>query len=189
MSQQQLLSHVLDKLEGIGIAYMLTGSWASSLQGQPRSTHDLDIVVNLDETTAPKLLAAFPAPDYYLSKSSIAEAIRNRSMFNLLDNQSGDKVDFWMLTDEPWDRVRFSRRVSIKILGRDVAVSSPEDTVLAKLRWSKLSGGSERQLNDARQVCEVQWEFLDLDYLRQWSRTLGVDEAWHRIATSHSDCS
>lgn len=136
MSQQQLLNNVLDVLERLEVDYMLTGSWASSLQGQPRSTHDLDSVVSISETLIPQFLAAFPSPDYYLSDVSMSEAIRHQSTFNLLDNQSGDKVDFWMLTDEPWDGARFQRRVWVDIQGRQVAVSSPEDTILAKLMVS-----------------------------------------------------
>lgn len=184
MSQQRLLNAVLDVLQQLGIDYMLTGSWASSLQGQPRSTHDLDLLVSLDESSIRPFIAAFPAPDYYLSEAGMAEAIRQKSMFNLLDNQTGDKVDFWMLTDDPWDAVRFSRRVGIDIDGRSVAVSSPEDTVLAKLRWSAMSGGSQRQFNDALQVCELQWDVLDKKYLRNWSEKLGVREGWQRVVAS-----
>ncbi len=184
MSQQQLLNNVLDVLERLEVDYMLTGSWASSLQGRPRSTHDLYVVVSISETLIPKFLAAFPSPNYYLSDVSMSEAIRDQSMFNLLDNQSGDKVDFWMLTDEPWDRVRFQRRVWVDIQGRQVAVSSPEDTILAKLRWSAMSSGSECQFNDALHVSELQWDVLDQEYLRQWSQTLDVQDVWQRIVES-----
>ena len=45
MSQQELLKRVVRILDGAKIKYMLTGSVVSSLQGEPRSTHDIDIVV------------------------------------------------------------------------------------------------------------------------------------------------
>ena len=184
MSQQRLLNIVLDVCQSIGMEYMLTGSWASSLQGQPRSTHDLDLVVRFNETLIPALANAFPAPDYYLSESSMREATQQKTMFNLLDNQSGDKVDFWILTDEPWDASRFSRRVTLKIGDRDIQVSSPEDTVLAKLRWSAFCGGSERQFKDALHVCELQWDTLDRQYLDDWSKKLEIYDAWQLILTS-----
>jgi hypothetical protein len=43
---------------------------------------------------------------------------------------NGDKVDFWMLTEDPFDRSRFARRYYEEVLGIRFAVSSPEDTIL-----------------------------------------------------------
>ena len=62
-------------------------------------------------------------------------------MFNLLDAEGGDKVDFWLLTDDPFDRSRFSRKYEENVLGMKVKVSRPEDSILMKLRWAQLSGG------------------------------------------------
>ncbi|MDA1051173.1 MAG: hypothetical protein O3C40_11930 [Planctomycetota bacterium] len=126
-------------------------------------------------------LAAFENPDYYLSDVSVQEAIRHQSMFNLLHMTSGDKVDFWMLTADPWDQKRFERRVGTRLFGRDVWITTPEDTILAKLRWSKLSGGSEKQFNDALRVYEVQRPHLDMDYISKWSKTLDIAELWERV--------
>lgn len=109
MSQQELLRKVIQALDSAGIEYMISGSMASSLQGEPRSTHDIDIVVAIERASARKLAEAFSPPDYYLDEQSIIEAIGGNGMFNLTDVNSGDKVDFWVLTDEPFDRSRFAR--------------------------------------------------------------------------------
>lgn len=147
---------------------MLTGSFASSLQGEPRSTHDIDLVVDLQLSQVEILIRDFPAPDYYLSKAAVTESIQSRKMFNLLDVNEGEKVDFWMLTQSPFDHSRFQRRQHDRIDDYEIFVSSPEDTILAKLNWSKLSGGSEKHIVDALRVYEVQFGMLDLDYLEQW---------------------
>ena len=60
-------------------------------------------------------------------------------------------------------------------------VSSPEDTILAKLRWAKLSGGSEKQFTDALRVYEVQYGNLDIAYLEYWARKLDVGSLWKRV--------
>ena len=65
MSQQELLKRVVEILDQLGIDYMVTGSTASSLQGLPRSTHDIDLVVVLLPASAKALAAAF-ATDYRL---------------------------------------------------------------------------------------------------------------------------
>ena len=142
MSQQELLKKVIQALEGAGIEYMVSGSLASSLQGEPRSTHDIDVVVAVQQSTAHVLVRAFLSPDYYLTEESILKAIQDQGMFNLIDVNSGDKVDFWVLTDDPFDRSRFKRKYAEEALGITIMVSRPEDTILMKLKWAKLSGGS-----------------------------------------------
>jgi len=119
---------------------MLTGSVVPSLQGEPRSTHDIDLVVSIPRNKVQRLLDAFPAPDYCLDEHSVVEAIALRGMFNLLDATSGGKVDFWLLKDDPFDTSRFGRRYNEEFLGIPMAVSRPEDTILMKLRWADLSG-------------------------------------------------
>ncbi len=102
-------------------------------------------------------------------------------MFNLIDVIEGDKVDFWILTDRAFDQSRFARKYAEDVLGMSLKVSSPEDTVLAKLQWAVASGGSEKQFTDALRIFEVQRSNLDLDYLNRWVITLGVEELWNRL--------
>ena len=102
-------------------------------------------------------------------------------MFNLLDLYSGDKVDFWLLTETAWDQERFRRREQTEVFGTTISVATGEDTILAKLRWSKLSGGSEKQMQDARGVYEVQGLRLDLDYIRYWVQELGLVAEWRSL--------
>lgn len=183
MSQQELLTRVLTALDGASIDYLVTGSVASSLQGEPRATHDVDLVVALAPSAVPGLLAAFPPPEFFLSEEAIREAIRNRSMFNLLALDTGDKVDFWLLTDEPFDRARFARKHTVQTRAGPMKLSAPEDTILAKLRWCRLSGGSEKQFTDALRVYELQRDKLDVAYLSDWAARLDVWDLWEQIKT------
>ena len=181
MSQQELLKKVIQELDRAGIQYMLTGSAVSSLQGEPRSTHDIDIVIAIEKLKAHELVEAFPPPDFYLEEESLLDAINRRSMANLIELKGGDKVDFWILTNELFDQSRFSRKYSEKFMGIGMQVSSPEDTILAKLRWARLSGGSEKHFTDALRVYEVQYGKLDMAYLEQWVKKLYVESLWKRL--------
>jgi hypothetical protein len=116
MSQQELLIRVVQLLTAEGIDYMVTGSLVSSLQGEPRSTHDIDLVVALPRDAARKLMEAFPPPDYYLSEETILEAIKHQSVFNLLSLNDGEKVEFWILTEDPFDQTRFARKLAQQVL-------------------------------------------------------------------------
>jgi len=160
---------------------MVTGSVVSSLQGEPRATHDIDVVVDIAELEAEALVHAFPPPDFYLDGQAIRDAIRQKSMFNLLDTGSGDRVDFWLLTGDPFDKSRFGRRQRIEALGLSIFVSSPEDTIVMKLRWAARSGGSEKQYGDALRVFEVQRGVLDVDYIERWVGDLGLGDLWSRL--------
>jgi hypothetical protein len=84
MSQQDLLSKVIRALDEAGCPYMLTGSFASSMQGEPRLSHDIDLVVDLRPQALPELLRVFPSPEFYLDEQSIHEAIKTKTMFSLL---------------------------------------------------------------------------------------------------------
>jgi hypothetical protein len=181
VSQPELLKTVVAELDAARIDYLLTGSLASSLQGDPRSTHDIDLVVAMDAANAERIVSAFHSSDFYLSASAVREAIQNRRMFNLLDLRDGGKVDFWLLTNEPFDRSRFARRIQASFEDVTVWVSSPEDTILAKLQWAELSGGSEKQFGDALGIFEVQRRSLDLAYLSEWVDKLSLAEMWAKL--------
>ena len=160
---------------------MLTGSWASSVQGEARLTHDIDLLVDLPAADNDRLVQAFPPPEFYVSELAVQDAVRNRSQFNVLSTGDGDKIDFWLLTDEPFDRSRFSRRRRIPLFGQEIPISTPEDTILAKLRWASLMGGSVKQETDAQRVYESQHRNLDLAYIERWVADLGVGEEWARL--------
>ena len=181
MSQPELLKRIVQILGELNIEYLVTGSVTSSLQGEPRSTHDIDLVVNLAEGVVDRLREAFPPSEFYLSNQAIQEALKQRTMFNLVDMIGGDKVDFWILTDEPFDQSRFARRRFVEVPGLRFPVSAPEDTILMKLRWAELSGGSEKQFTDALRVYELQYGGLDLDYLNDWAIRLGVESLWQQL--------
>ena len=102
-------------------------------------------------------------------------------MFSLIDVREGYKVDFWMLTGDPFDQSRFSRRYAEEMLGLKINISTPEDTILMKLRWADLSGGSEKQFTDALRVFEIQRGKLDLPYLEEWAGKIGVQPLWARL--------
>jgi hypothetical protein len=181
MSQQELLIRVTRSLDDLGIDYMVTGSFASSIQGAPRSTHDIDLVVALTHTDADQLLDVFPDTEFYLSPQAVREAIVKQRMFNLIEMDSGVRVDFWILTDHPFDTSRFARKVQEETWGRTLKVSAPEDTILAKLRWAEQSGGSEKQFTDALRIYEIQHPLLDMAYLEDWSQRLGITALWTRL--------
>lgn len=181
MSQPELLKRVVSVIDSAGGAYMLTGSVVSSAQGEPRASHDIDIVVQIDPAAVAELKKAFPESEYGFDDAAALAAIGNRDMFQLWHFASGDKVDFWVLKDDPLDQSAFSRRTKWTVFGVEAFATAPEDTILLKLRWSQMSGGSSKQLGDVRGVYELQHKHLDIDYIDAWASRIGVQDDWQRI--------
>jgi len=163
---------------------MLTGSIVSSLQGVPRSTHDIDIVILIRSNQVQDFVRDFPREAFYVDEQSVYEAIEKLDMFQIIDIASGMKIDFWLLTDSSFDRSRFSRRCSVDFMEIELVVSSPEDTILAKLQWAKRMGGSEKQFLDALGVFELQGATLNIKYLERWAEKLDLVDLWRRLVES-----
>lgn len=180
MEQREFLFRIVDVLERAGIAYVVTGSWASTVYGDPRTTHDIDLVVALAVEQADVLAQAFPAPRYYADAEWMRRAAALGEFFNIVDTDTGLKIDFWPLKDEPYAREQFARRIRQDIGGRDMWVLAPEDVILSKLLWFKISEG-QTQWRDVVGVWKAQMERLDLDYLRLWAARLSVSDLLSKI--------
>lgn len=152
---------------------------AGNYWGIPRTTHDLDFVIILAPGDIPRLVEAF-AGDFYIDAEMVRSAYQPPHQFNAIDERSGMKVDFWMGGLTPFDRSAFQRRQAVPVVGESGWISSPEDTILFKLRWY-LESGSEQQLRDVANLLAVQGERLDFAYIAGWAVELGVREVWDRI--------
>lgn len=173
MEDLEILTEVAQTLDRLGIPWMLVGSHASSIWGQYRATHDIDIVVAYQERDIPPLVAAL-AERYYISPEMLQDGLKHRTISNIIHYEYGEKVDFCPLRDTEYDRASLERRVQAEYRGVPVWVATPEDVVLSKLHWAKDSR-SEMQHNDVLMILRVR-ENLDLKYLRLWAQRLGVSE-------------
>jgi len=172
-----VLSRIVQALRESGVAYMLTGSFASSLHGAPRVTHDVDIVIAPTLGSLHKLLAHFPEDAYYVSKDAALQAYRSEGMFNIVDFDTGWKVDLILRKSRPFSLEEFGRRRPVTIESTEVVVASAEDVIIAKLEWAQLSE-SERQLRDAASILSIRKSELDLAYVDKWVAQLGLEEQW-----------
>jgi hypothetical protein len=101
-TQDEFLLDLLRRLAACGVDYMLTGSMASNYWGIPRTTHDVDFVVVFGADKVAGLLDAF-STDMFIQENSVRAAFRPPHQFNVIDNQSALKADFWLLRDVPFD--------------------------------------------------------------------------------------
>jgi hypothetical protein len=165
-----------------GVPFMISGSLASSVYGQPRATNDLDIVIDPDESALERFLAGVPS-EWYVSPEAARSALQARSMFNIIDTSSGWKADLLIRKNRPFSMEEFNRRVRSHVLGVDAALVTPEDSILSKLEWFAETG-SDRQFQDALAVARLAGANLDFPYLRRWAGSLGVTEPLERLLQS-----
>lgn len=166
---------VTGALERCGVGYFLGGSLASSFQGEPRATNDIDLVVDLHPSHVEPVAAAL-GPDFEVDQPALRQATRDRGAWNIFYLPAVTKIDLFILRDEPFDRSEFSRRQRVEVRpGQAIFVKAPEDSVLRKLLWFEAGGGvSDRQWRDVVQILRQSRPVMRGDYLDAWAAALGV---------------
>lgn len=176
---RDLLRSIVGLLDAIGIPYMVVGSFASSTYGEPRSTYDLDLVVDPSREQLDRLLARLDPDHYYVDADVARDALRRRSMFNIIEIETAWKLDLVIRQARPFSIEELARRQRISIIGVEVAAATPEDTIIAKLEWAQ-RGASDRQLDDVAGILRITGATLDLEYIERWVDALGLADTWKR---------
>lgn len=179
---------VVRHFDRLGIAYVIGGSFASSLHGHPRSTNDVDIVADLDEKGSRAFVASL-GPEYYADASAAADAASSGGSFNIIHIDTAVKIDVFVAGADLLDRERLRRRQAFPLRlpeGEAVLyVDTPEDVILRKLEWYRRGDeSSERQWRDVLAVLDVQ-QALDQAYLHSWAERLGIADLLARAIAAN----
>jgi len=167
-------------LEELGVPYLIGGSVASIIHGEPRLTNDIDLVADLREEQVSQLVAALET-DFYVDDRAMRRAIRERKSFNILYLETMYKVDIFIPRRDEWSHEQMRAREGRNLVDGDDStvrfVSNPETTVLQKLWWFRRGNEvSERQWRDVLGVLKVKADQLDHDYLRRWAAKLAISD-------------
>ena len=175
-SQEKLLIETAKILDELKIDYFITGGFAVSVWGRPRATFDIDIVVNMREPQAEQLASAWKmmCNTGYADANMAREAIRKGGEFNFIDPDSGLKVDFWSKKENFGLPKEFERKKIKKINGQKICFISPEDLILSKLEWHKISP-LEKHMDDIKSVLKISGDILDKEYLDYWIEKLELE--------------
>ncbi|ALA59723.1 hypothetical protein [Nitrospira moscoviensis] len=174
-----ILLSVAARLEAAGIPYMVTGSMAANFYTTPRMTRDIDLVLELSEEDIHRVVRLFQ-DEYYIDRDMVQQAVRNRSMFNMIHSALVVKVDCVVRKDSEYRREEFGRRRPVAISGRRVFLVAPEDLILSKLDWAKESR-SQTQLGDVRNLLRSV-QGLDTAYLNHWAERLGLGALYREVS-------
>jgi len=183
--QNELVKMIVDKLDEAGIAYMLCGSVGASFFGLVRATQDADIVIDPSREQLMKFIRLL-GDSYYVSTEAAVEALKQRSMFNVIEVEHAMKADLIIKKTAEFDASAFDRRRKHAMQNSQIWVASAEDIILSKLRWGADSG-SELQYRDALRVAGIQRDNLDKEYMQRWASVLGIEEQLHEIFKDAED--
>lgn len=178
LSALDVAIHVAKALDAIGCEYFIGGSVASSLQGEPRATNDIDIVVAMTPYRVRSFAEELGA-DFEVDQDMLRDALIHGSCANIFYLPMVTKVDIFALGSDRYDEIEFSRRRKVVVSsgGEELFVKAPEDTVLRKLLWYRQGGEvSSKQWRDVVEVLRVSAGELDKPYLQQWADTLCVND-------------
>lgn len=163
-----LLKRISKSLEDKQISYMLSGSIALNHYTIPRMTLDIDIVIALQEDMLQDFFSLFDQ-HYYLNRNTVIEETKRSGMFNVIDYETGLKIDFIVRENTEYRKLEFSRRKKIKIEDFYAWIVSPEDLVISKIIWIQQIQ-SDKQISDIKNLLAI--KDLDLTYIADWCRKL-----------------
>lgn len=164
-----------------GLEYMVTGSVAAMVYGEPRLTNDIDIVLELEPARATELVALFPAEQFYCPPEEVLliEAGRpHHGHFNLINHATGYKADVYLRGKDTLCVWGLSRRRRLD-LGDEASmwVAPPEYVIVRKLEFYR-EGGSAKHIADIQGVLEVSGDSIDMISIGEWVDRLGLGSQW-----------
>ncbi|MCC6500944.1 MAG: hypothetical protein IT313_11825 [Anaerolineales bacterium] len=152
MDMLDLYIRVVKALDEIGAPYMIVGAFGGTIYGITRATHDIDIIVDLQEKDFEALSQKFPLPRYYADPEMIKNSVEMGIMFNIIDSSEGIKADLVPLKREPDYQLAFDRRVRETFTDQndvpfEAWVAQPTDIIIGKLEaWNE--GRSNKHPDD-----------------------------------------
>lgn len=170
-------------LEAAGLDYLVTGSVASILYGQPRLTHDIDLVLSMARSDARVLASAFPDESFYCPPEDVLRVESGRTErghFNLIHHQTGYKADVYLQGRDALHRWAMARRRAVEVAGERMWLAPPEYVILRKLEYYR-EGGARKHLEDIRGMLDVSGELLEREELSRWLEHLGLGQAWAEV--------
>ncbi len=178
MRDPDLIDLFVIPLERAGISYLISGSVATAVFGEPRNTLDIDLAVFPGKSQLSLFASLFPPERFYLPPADvIALECRRpvRGHFNIIHHASGFKADVYPSRDHPYLEWALKHPCRVSTPAGEVSFAPPEYVILHKLEFFR-EGGQHKHLRDVAGV--ISQQDLDLGFLEPAIESLRLDVEW-----------
>jgi hypothetical protein len=183
MPEHDLFKIFISRLNALNICYMITGSVASTIYGEPRLTHDIDLVIELDSEDAERFEEAFPIEEFYCPPPEIIRLEISRSQrghFNLIHHNTGFKADIYLSGQDKFHQWALNNRKSFDADGEIFWLAPAEYVIIRKLEYYR-EGGSEKHLRDISGILSLSSDRIVFEHLLEKIYENGLEKEWEKI--------
>lgn len=183
MPEPDLIALFVRPLDQLRFRYLVTGSVAAMLYGEPRVTHDVDLVVFLRPADIARLPEAYPSPKFYVPPAEVIalEVARvTKGQFNVIHVGSGLKADIHTANRDELHAWAFHNVRQYSIGDLTIRLAPPEYVIVRKLEYYR-EGGSDKHLRDIRSMLAVSDDQINHAELGEWIRERGLQAEWKKV--------
>ena len=176
----ELIHTFIRPLNEHGVRYIITGSVAAMVYGEPRLTNDVDVVVDIKLADINKLIQAFPESDYYLPPIEVIETelLRgSRGHFNIICQHSMLKADIYLMGADSIQLWGMGDARILEIDDQQISFAPPEYVIIRKLEFYR-EGHSEKHLRDIASMLAESSSEIDQETLQKHIAQLGLQPQW-----------
>jgi len=184
MYEPDLFLYFLKPLSDGNFVYMVTGAVASIIYGQPRMTHDIDLVLELQADQVSEFISLFSEDEFCCPPKDVILteiARQTRGHFNIIHQATGFKADIYPKGKDKLHLWAFSRRQKIDLSGVNVWIAPPEYVILRKLEYFR-EGGSSKHLNDIKQMLTISPDIIDRKLLQEQIEENELKKQWQQLS-------
>jgi hypothetical protein len=181
MQEPDLIDLFVRPLEKAAVEYMISGSVATSIYGEPRATLDIDLAVFPNPAKLALFPSLYPEEDYYLPPLEVMQIECRRDIrghFNIIHHSTGFKADIYPSRSHPQLPWALRNRRRIDIGSGAVWVAPPEYIVLMKLEFFQ-EGKQPKHLRDIAGVL-LQQE-VDMGFISSSVAELSLTSEWAEV--------
>jgi hypothetical protein len=182
MQEANLFQIFTSPLNNLGVRYMVTGAVASIIYGEPRLTHDIDLVMEIHAKNAEELVSAFPPKEFYCPPVEVIRLEIGRPLrghINIIHNQTGFKADMYMMGQDELHHWAMPKRKEIQVGTESLWVAPPEYVILRKLEYYR-EGHSEKHMTDIKSIIELSADQLDFQEINKKVVDYGLQNEWEQ---------
>jgi hypothetical protein len=162
---------------------MVTDAVAAIVYGEPRLTHDVDVVITLKPSDIASIVGAFSVGSFYVPPPEAIQleiARPAHGHFNIIHRESALKADFYPMGQDPLHAWAMEHRIQVLVSDEQVQLAPPEYVLIRKLEYFR-AGGSDRHLRDIRAMLRMDPKRIDNSFIAAQVDRLDLQAEWDAV--------